>query len=113
MNEFINLDYTNNPLICTWLELRWAFEQLHMNDEADVGRLHDIYVNSVPAPDYRVALPGQSFDERNPRAGDNLKHVINPLALMKWIEEVSTKHGFPYSSRQAFNIIDGVEDYGF
>ncbi len=112
-NITLNLDLANNPLICTWLELTAAFSPLHMDDPADVNRLHDVYVNSVPAPSYRVELPGQSFDERNPRPGDHLKHVINPLALAKWIEEVSIKHGFPYTARQALNMINGVEDFGF
>jgi hypothetical protein len=108
----INLDLAN-PLIVTWLELEAAFATLHMSEPAEVNRLHDVYVNSVPAPSYTVALPGQSFDERNPRPGDNFKHVINPLALAKWIREVSSKRGFPYSERQALNIAFGIEDYGF
>lgn len=109
----LNLNLGANPLICTWLELERAFAALHMGDPADVNRLHDVYVNSVPDASYRVALPGKAFDERHPRAGDHLKHVINPLALAKWIEEVSAKHGFPYTARQAMNIAQGIEDYGF
>lgn len=108
----INLDLAN-PLIATWLELERAFADLHMGDRAEIERLHDVYVNSVPAPSYTVALPGRAFDERKPRAGDNFKHVINPLALAKWIREVSHKRGFPYSERQALNIALGIEDYGF
>jgi hypothetical protein len=108
----VNLDLAQ-PLIATWLELQAAFAPLHMHDAADVDRLHDIYVNSVPAPSYRVAVPGASFDERKPRPGDNFKHVINPLALAKWIREVSNNRGFPYSERQALNIALGIEDYGF
>jgi hypothetical protein len=107
----ITLDLAN-PLIATWLELQSAFAPMHMHDPADVDRLHDVYVNSVPAPSYTVALPGRAFDERKPRAGDNFKHVINPLALAKWIREVSQKRGFPYSERQALNIALGIEDYG-
>lgn len=102
-----------NPLVCTWLELQAAFSSLHENNEADVNRLHDIYVNSVPDLSYRVALPGKSFDERRPRQGDNFKHVINPLALAKWIEDVSKRRGFPYSVRQSLNMVFGMEDYGF
>lgn len=107
------IDLGNEPLIATWLELVKAFEPLHLNIEADVSRLHDIYVNSMPAPSYRVAMPGKSFDERRPRAGDNLKVVMNPIELARWIVEVSTKHGFPYSQRQALNIVFGEADYGF
>jgi hypothetical protein len=113
MVDFSKLSLAANPLVCTWLELRAAFAALHLNIEADVTRLHDVYVNSVPDASYRVALPGEMFDERRPRPGDNLKHVINPLALAKWIEEVSAKHGFPYTARQALNIAQGIEDYGF
>ena len=108
----VNLDLAQ-PLIATWLELQAAFAPLHMHEDAEVNRLHDIYVNSVPAPSYTVAVPGANFDERKPRVGDNFKHVINPLALAKWIREVSTRRGFPYSERQALNIALGIEDYGF
>lgn len=100
------------PLICTWLELVKVFEPLHMHEQSEVDRLHDIYVNSVPDLSYTVAVPGARFDERKPRPGDNLKHIINPLALAKWIQQISAKRGFPYSERQALNIVFGVEDYG-
>lgn len=102
-----------NALICTWLELEKALEPLHLNDKADVDELHDIWLSQgVPAPSYRVALPGERFDERNPRPGDNLKHVVNPLAVAKWIQDVSAKRGFPYNERQAINMTQGVMDDG-
>ena len=113
LNDYNKQLIVGNPLVCTWLELRAAFATLHDNVEADVNRLHDVYVNSVPDASYTVALPGKSFDERRPRHGDNLKHVINPLALAKWIEEVSKARGFPFNARQALNLIYGIPDYGF
>lgn len=113
LNNYNSQILAGNPLVCTWLELQAAFASLHENNEADVNRLHDVYVNSVPDLSYTVALPGKSFDERRPRAGDNLKHVINPLALAKWIEDVSNRRGFPYNARQALNMIFGIPDYGF
>lgn len=107
----INLDLAN-PLIVTWLELAAIFAPLHMNEPAEVSRLHDIWAQSMPAPTWTVAIPGKAFDERAPKVGDNFKTVVNPLALIAWIREVSAKRGFPYSERQAANLLYGVEDYG-
>lgn len=99
-------------LIVTWLELRAAFAPLHMNEPAEVSRLHDIWRNSAPAPTWNLAAPGD-YDERNPRAGDNFKVIMNPIATINWIMEVSAKRGFPYNQKQALNIMLGVPDYGF
>lgn len=96
------------PLECTWLQLQQAMYPLHLNNPGDVTRLHDVWLyGGVPSPSYRVALPGEQFDERNPRPGDHLVHLVMPTALATWIEEMSAKRGFPYSAQQAMNITQG------
>ena len=105
MNE-ITVDLAH-ALVCDWLQLRAAFEPLHCNEPAEVSRLHDIYRNSVVAPQYNIAIPGKHFDERTPRPGDNFTCIISPLPLIRWIKEVSAKRGFPYDDRTALNIIEG------
>ena len=109
-NIILSLDA---PLICTWLEAFKVFEPLHQGHKADIERLHDIFASSMPAPTWTVAVPGKVFDERNPKPGDNLAVVWNPLALIAWVKETSAKRGFPYNDRQSANLINGVEDYGF
>ena len=103
-----------DALFCTWVQLYAALEPLHQGDKADVDRLHDIWLTAgVPAPSYTVALPGKRFDERHPRPGDHLTHILPPTALVKWIQDVSARRGFPYSERQSLSIAMGREDYGF
>lgn len=95
-------------LECTWPQLKQAMYPLHLNNADDVNRLHDVWLyGGVPSPEYRVALPGERFDERTPRPGDNLVHLVMPTALAQWIEEMSARRGFPYSSQQAMNITQG------
>lgn len=106
MTQLIELDFAN-PLICTWTQLLRALAPLHQWEKAEVERLHDVYVNSVPAPDYTVAVPGKPIDERHPRPGDHFNHIMNPLALSAWIQDVSAKRGYPYDARTALNITQG------
>lgn len=106
IESVVQLNYSA-PLVCTWNQLARAFADLHLWDKADVDRLHDVFVNSVPSPQYTVAIRGAKFDERNPRPGDFFEHVINPLALTQWIKEVSAKRGFPFDDRTARQIMDG------
>jgi len=102
-----------DALFCTWLELCKAMEPLHQGNPADVNRLHDVWLDGVPAPEYKVAIQGARFDERTPRPGDHFKHIISPLPLAKWIQEVSARRGFPYSERQSVAIAMGEIDTGF
>lgn len=102
---------TAQAVICTWLQLERAMYALHLGNKDDIERLHDVWLSGVPAPDYTVAVVGAAFDERKPRPGDNFKHVVSPLALAKWIEDVSAKRGFPYSSQQALDVTQGQATY--
>lgn len=95
------------PVICTWVELARAMADLHRWEKAHVDELHDIWLKGVPSPDYKVALPGETFDERKPRQGDVLKHIVSPIPLANWIETLSAKRGFPYSAHQAMAITQG------
>jgi hypothetical protein len=108
----IIIDQTQ-ALFCTWLQLYKALEPLHQGNQADINRLHDVWLDGVPSPQYKVAVPGKVFDERHPRQGDYLVHIVSPLNLAKWIQEVSARRGFPYSERQSLSIALGQEDYGF
>lgn len=110
LNLTVDLD---NPLICTWLEAFKVFEPLHQGHKPDVDRLYDIFLSSVPAPTWTVAIPGKTFDERKPKQGDNFSVVWNPLSLIAWVVEVSAKRGFPFNEKQAANLISGKEDFGF
>lgn len=106
----IALNLADHALIVTWIELRAAFAALHLNEQSEVDRLHDIWRNSVIAPEWNVE-PGKVYDERKPRGNENFKVIVNPMALAAWICEVSTKRGFPYSQRQALRIIMGAADF--
>ncbi len=100
-------------LICTWPELAAAMAELHLWNKGDVDDLHDVWMTGVPSPDYKVAIVGANFDERKPRVGDHMTHVVSPFILAKWIEKISAKRGFPYSSWQAFALTQGEVDLGF
>jgi hypothetical protein len=95
------------PVICTWVELARAMADLHRWEKAPLDELHDIWLKGVPTPDYRVAVPGAVFDERRPRPGDVLKHIVPPLPIARWIEQISARRGFPYSAKQAIAITQG------
>lgn len=85
---------------------------MHQGNQDDINRLHDVWLSAgVPAPDYTVAIPGAAFDERKPRVGDHFNHVVNPLAVAKWVQDVSQRRGFPYSELQALQIVMGEESY--
>lgn len=99
-------------LIVTWLELRAAFAALHMNEPAEVSRLHDIWRQSVISPEWNVE-PGKVYDERKPRPHENFKCIVSPVPLANWVCEVSKKRGFPYTIKQSLNIVLGIPDYGF
>lgn len=112
-NEYpiIALDLAQ-PIIATWVELAKALAPLHLWVKADVDELHDIWLKGVPSPQYKVAVPGKVFDERRPRQGDLLKHIVPPLPVANWIEKMSAKRGFPFTMRQALAITQGDVDLG-
>ncbi len=95
------------PVICTWVELARAMADLHRWEKAPLDELHDIWLKGVPSPDYKVAVVGAVFDERRPRVGDVLKHILPPLPIANWIKQISAKRGFPYSDNQAMAITQG------
>ena len=104
---------TAEPLIVTWIELRNALAPLHLWVKADVDELHDVWLKGAPSLTYKVALPGEVFDERKPRPGDVFKHIVPPMAVAHWIEKISAKRGFPYSFRQSLAITQGEIDPGY
>lgn len=111
-HPIIGLDLAQ-PIQATWVELARALAPLHRWVKADVDELHDIWLKGVPSPEYTVAVPGAVFDERRPRAGDKLIHIVPPLPVARWIEKLSAKRGFPFTMRQAFAITQGEVDLGF
>lgn len=97
------------PLIATWLELYQAMYALHLGEKADVDRLHDLWLLGAPTPDSRILR--SSYDPRLVQPGNVEKRIVFPMALAKWIVEVSTRRGFPYSMPQALAATQGEAIY--
>lgn len=95
------------PVICSWVQLARATQDLHRWEKGPLDELHDIWLKGAPTPDYQVAVAGKTFDERRPRVGDVLTHIVPPLPIAQWIKTMSARRGFPYSDRQALAITQG------
>jgi hypothetical protein len=98
------------PLILTWRELAEVMSALHLWDKADVDALHDIWKFGAPIPQSRILAP-KHYDERLEQAGNYEARIIFPMMLVKWIMDVSTRRGFPYTEVQAIALTQGHAIY--
>lgn len=106
--EFMSL--TIRPLVVSWIELHLAMLALHQDEKADVDRLHDIWKQGAPSPDSIIRDP-RHYDERLPQAGNDVRRLVLPTPLVKWIMDVSARRGYPYSAAQAAALIEGEVRY--
>lgn len=94
------------PLVLTWRELFSAMFALHLGEKADVDALHDIWKFGAPIPQSRILKP-KGYDERLEQAGNFEARVVFPKMLVKWIVDVSTRRGFPFTEVQAIALTQG------
>lgn len=99
------------PLIVTFRELATALRSLHQNNVHDLAGLHDVWKRCAPTPDSIVRDP-RHYDERVKQPGNLEKRIVVPSILAQWIMDISKKRGYPYSYRQAMNLIEGRVDFG-
>lgn len=100
------------PLIVTFYDLLALLGPLHQGNQADVARLHDIWLEGAPTPDTRILNP-RNYDERKRQPGNREKRIVFPPLLARWVMDVSKRRGFPYTERQVYNMLAGRADYGF
>jgi hypothetical protein len=98
------------PIITTFHELAAALEPLHQGDKADIARLHDIWKAGAPTPDSIIRNP-KNYDERKRQAGNRERRIVFPTALVQWVQDVSTRRGFPYNEKQALALLEGKPVY--
>ena len=98
------------PLVLTWLELNQVMLPLHQNVKAEVDALHDIWKYGAPIPQSRILRP-KGYDERLHQMGNYEARVIFPMMLVKWIVDVSTRRGFPFTEVQAIALTQGQAIY--
>lgn len=94
------------PLVLTWRELSSAMAALHLFDKADVDALHDIWKFGAPIPQSRILSP-KGYDERLAQDGNFEARIVFPMMLVKWIVDVSTRRGFPFTEVQAIALTQG------
>lgn len=100
------------PVFLEFWQLEAAMHPLHLGNPALVDRLHDVWKLGAPSPDSFNFEPAH-FDERKPSEQGRVRRLILPTALAAWIVEVSAARGFPYTPRQALNLVEGRADYGY
>lgn len=98
------------PLNLTWRELHQVMQPLHLNIKAEVDSLHDVWRFGAPIPQSIIRNP-KGYDERLPQVGNFESRIVFPTLLAKWIMDVSTRRGFPYSWEQAIALTQGHAVY--
>lgn len=99
------------PVFVSFVDMYGMFAPLHMGVKAHVDTLHDIWLMGAPSPNSIVLSP-KGYDPRVMRPGDFECRLLMYIPLSQWIVDVSAARGFPYTVRQALNMLEGKADYG-
>lgn len=94
------------PVIASYRQLCYALRVLHMWNEADLKRLHDIYVLGAPTPNSRMLL--KTMDVRKVQPGNVEYRLILPKKLEAWVEDICKRRGITYQPGEALRIIETV-----
>ena len=98
-------------LLTTCPNLIKALQPLHWYQQPYLDLLIDIWLESAPEINrsQKILLEMKEYD---PRKDTITRRWVLTQPLAKWVEEVSFKRGFPFSYRQALDIIKGNANYG-
>lgn len=100
------------PVFVSFVDMYGMFAPLHMGHKPHVDALHDCWLMGAPSPDSIVRNP-KGYDPRVKQTGNDERRLLMYIPVAKWIVDVSTARSFPYTMRQALNILEGKADYGF
>lgn len=98
------------PVFVSFHELRDVLQPLHMGVQADVDRLHDIWLQGAPSPASIIRAP-TGYDPRTVQVGNIEVRLMLYMPLAQWIVDVSARRGFNYTLQQAVNLLHGQADY--
>ena len=102
---------TYKPMFVSFVDLYGMFAPLHMGQKVHVDALHDCWLMGAPSPDSIVRNP-KGYDPRKVQKGNDERRLLMYIPVAKWIVDVSTARSFPYTLKQALNILEGHADYG-
>ena len=90
------------PIFVSFYELAAVFADLHLQNQAMLDRLHDVWKQGAPSPESVIRNP-RGYDERKRQPGNVEKRLLLPVPLANWICEASAARGMPLTARQAAN----------
>lgn len=95
----------------SYRELAVAMYPLHMGDQAELDKLHDIWRMGVPSPNSMVTSEHvrRGYDERR---DDNIRRLLMPRQLIAWMVDASAKRGMAFTWAQAYSLFNGNANYG-
>lgn len=97
------------PVFVRWRDLAAALRPIHLGVQADIDRLHDIWLQGSPSPDSIVRAP-KGYDPRRAQRGNVEKRLMLYIPLAEWIVDVSARRGAAFTLRQAVAMLHGDVD---
>lgn len=96
-------------IICTYYDLAWALNPVHMFNKADMNRLHDVWKMGAPVPSSRIMQP-KIYDPRIPQQhlGNVEKRIILRKPLAEWTQDVLQRNGKDITLDDAAMLVNAV-----